>query len=443
MKLLGRRSLSTFLRILSSVAMYTSILGAVVLAVVLSLIAAFGGDNTTEAFPIGFAIEDSAYDLEPVGGSSATAQITKARGDLLVTREGDTRVPLRFFFIFPVMAAVIFGLSRLRLVFRRFEEDRPFAPENARYLREIGIAVILAELAWSGMAFWTARQLAAEFTATGIVLQPTFDARMPVLLAGLVVLIVAEVFRIGAVMKSDLDTAHDIQISLLPPGEYDADGVSIRARMQPARAVGGDYYDIVPLGDGRLAFVVADVAGKAIPAALLMTLLQGSLRSLLSSGLRGSELVTRLNDYLVANTPGNRLITFFYGELDPASGELRYVNAGHNPPFLHEAAGVRRLASTAVVLGVLDGAPFPEERLELEPGARLLLYTDGISEAANGSDEEFGDERLQRLVEAKPDEEPSGLLERVSAAVAAFCGKAPQADDMTLMVVRRSAPLPD
>ena len=141
--------------------------------------------------------------------------------------------------------------------------------------------------------------------------------------------------------------------------------------MQPAAEVGGDHYDVIELGDGRLAFVVADVAGKGLPAALLMTLLRGSLRSLLSAGLRGTALVRALNTHLVANTPGNRMITCFYGELDPVSGRLIYVNAGTIRRICTAGTDLRRstplqtLDSTAIVLGMIDGMPFPEASVDL------------------------------------------------------------------------------
>jgi sigma-B regulation protein RsbU (phosphoserine phosphatase) len=169
-----------------------------------------------------------------------------------------------------------------------------------------------------------------------------------------------------------------------------------------------------------------------------MALLQGSLRSLISSGLRGAELVGKLNTYLVANMPQNRMITFFYGELDPSTGRLDYVKAGHNPPYLYDAAGSKRLDSTGVVLGAVDGVPFAKASVELEAGSRVLLFTDGIVEAANPADEEFGEERLERLIGEQGATAPASLIRSAVADVIAFCGKAKPADDMTMMVVSRS-----
>jgi phosphoserine phosphatase RsbU/P len=207
--------------------------------------------------------------------------------------------------------------------------------------------------------------------------------------------------------------------------------------MQPAAEVGGDYYDVIDLGDGRLAFVVADVAGKGLPAALLMTLLRGSLRSLLSAGLRGTALMTALNTHLVANTPDNRMITCFYGEIDLATGRLIYVNAGHNPPYLYDGDGCRTLDPTAVVLGMIDGMPFPEASADLRAGSRLLLYTDGITEAENRTGEQFGVERLEAAIAGPGRSEPAGALDAIIATVVRFRGTAPQSDDMTMMLVSR------
>jgi sigma-B regulation protein RsbU (phosphoserine phosphatase) len=262
-----------------------------------------------------------------------------------------------------------------------------------------------------------------------------FAPRPPVVLAGLALLILAEIFREGIKMRADLETAREIQISLVAAEASRHGPVSIHARMQPAAEVGGDYYDVIDLGEGRVAFVVADVAGKGLPAALLMTLLRGSLRSLLSVGLRGSALMTALNTHLLANTPDNRMITCFYGELDPATGRLIYVNAGHNPPYLYDGDERRTLDPTAVVLGMIDGMPFPEASAELRAGSRLLLYTDGITEAENRAGEQFGTERLEAAISGPGRSEPAGALDAIIATVVRFRGTARQSDDMTMMLL--------
>ena len=241
-------------------------------------------------------------------------------------------------------------------------------------------------------------------------------------------------------LKGDLEIARQIQFGLLPFEPYDRGGVRIASVMRPANTVGGDYFDVIELPEGRLAVAVGDVAGKGMPAALLMALLQGSLRTLASAGLRGSELVAKLNAHLCANIPSNRLITLVYAELDPATGELRYVNAGHNPPFLLSAGQPpARLAATAIALGITTDAEFPEMTLELEPGERLVLYTDGITEAEDAQDREYGEARLGAWLQANRERPGRPLLDGVIAEVLEHCGHARPRDDMTLMCLERTA----
>lgn len=239
-------------------------------------------------------------------------------------------------------------------------------------------------------------------------------------------------------LKGDLEIARQIQFGLLPFDPYCRDGISLETAMRPANTVGGDYFDVIELGNGRTALVIGDVAGKGMPAALLMALLQGSLRTLISAGLRGGEMMARLNDHLCANIPPNRLITLFYAEVDGRSGETWYVNAGHNPPFVLRAGGrAERLEATSVALGILPGETYPPSRLVLGSLDRLLLYTDGISEAFNVRDEEYGEQRLAAYLEihrgATLKELVAGLIENVLA----FCGAERPRDDMTLMAVGR------
>jgi hypothetical protein len=239
-------------------------------------------------------------------------------------------------------------------------------------------------------------------------------------------------------LKGDLEIARQIQFGLLPFEPLDRDGVTIVSAMRPANTVGGDYFDVIDLGESRLAIAIGDVAGKGMPAALLMALLQGSLRTLLSAGFRGEELATKLNAHLCANIPSNRLITFFYGELDTATGGLRYVNAGHNPPFLLPVGErAARLAATAMALGVTMDTTFPSMTLDLDRGDRLLLYTDGVTEAANRRDEEYGEPRLETYLDAHRGEPGRQLIDGVVADVLRFCDTARPRDDMTLMCLGR------
>ncbi|HUL75850.1 MAG TPA: PP2C family protein-serine/threonine phosphatase, partial [Vicinamibacteria bacterium] len=232
-------------------------------------------------------------------------------------------------------------------------------------------------------------------------------------------------------LKGDLEVARQIQFGLLPFEPFEKDGIAIATAMRPANTVGGDYFDVIELGDGQLAIAVGDVAGKGMPAALLMALLQGSLRTLLSAGLRGEELVAKLNAHLCTNIPSNRLITLFYGELDAATGRLRYVNAGHNPPFLLEARGAGRsaghpvrLAATAMALGITTDTAFPSMVTELASGDRLVLYTDGVTEAEDPQDREYGEARLAAWIQANREQPGRRLIDGVIAEVLEHCDTA-------------------
>jgi phosphoserine phosphatase RsbU/P len=240
-------------------------------------------------------------------------------------------------------------------------------------------------------------------------------------------------------LKGDLIIAREIQFGLVPSKPFHQGGMHIHCHMRPANTVGGDYYDIIELeGSSRVAVVVGDVAGKGMPAALLMALLQGSLRTLITAGFRGSELVSKLNRYLCANIPSNSLITLFYGELNLSSGELAFINAGHNAPFLIQAdGGVQRLDSTALVLGIVEDSRFETAVAQLDEGDRLVLFTDGVSEAFNEKDEEYSEERLGHFLSAHKDLSQEQLVEFLIADVLKFCSSVRPSDDMTLMSIER------
>jgi serine phosphatase RsbU (regulator of sigma subunit) len=238
-------------------------------------------------------------------------------------------------------------------------------------------------------------------------------------------------------LKGDLEIARQIQFGLLPFAPLQVEGTSIHSIMRPANTVGGDYFDVIELGEGRLAVVMGDVAGKGIPAALLMALLQGSLRTLITAGLRGADLMTKLNAHLHAHIPRNRLVTLFYSEYEPTTGRLEYVNAGHNAPFLLHAGSVERLPASGMALGVLPTTPYQGCLATIEPGERLFLFTDGVTEAFDQKEQEYGEERLEAFLVGRAQVPHRELVEAVREDVLAFCGPVRPRDDMTLMIVGR------
>jgi serine phosphatase RsbU (regulator of sigma subunit) len=238
-------------------------------------------------------------------------------------------------------------------------------------------------------------------------------------------------------LKGDLEIAREIQIGLVPSLPFKKGAIDIHSRMRPANTVGGDYHDIIDLGENLIGIVIGDVAGKGIPAALLMALLQGSLRTLLTAGLRGPELIAKLNIYLCENIPANRLVTLFFGELRTDTGEFRYVNAGHNAPYLlRPGQPAERLEATSLVLGVLRDAMFESRSDRIEPGDRLLLFTDGVSEAFNEKDEEYGEDRLTQFLQRYTGDDQDKLITDIIQDVLTFCDSNRPGDDITLMVVK-------
>jgi sigma-B regulation protein RsbU (phosphoserine phosphatase) len=290
------------------------------------------------------------------------------------------------------------------------------------------VAVIALAAGWIGLVFHLA---GVGFFS----LEPLVNVRTWLVASATVLFfLLALELRDKLGLKGDLEVARQIQFGLLPFEPIERDGIAIATVMRPANTVGGDYFDVIDLEPARIAIAVGDVAGKGMPAALLMALLQGSLRTLLSAGFRGEELIAKLNLHLCASIPSNRLVTLFYGELDTANRRLSYINCGHNPGLLLSAgAAPARLAATAIALGVTAEAAFPAVPLDLVPGDRLVLYTDGVTEAENARDEEFSDARLAGWLQARRDEPARLLIDGVIAEVLRHCGGVRPRDDMTLL----------
>jgi sigma-B regulation protein RsbU (phosphoserine phosphatase) len=233
----------------------------------------------------------------------------------------------------------------------------------------------------------------------------------------------------------ELEEARRIQRTLLPAVLPQMDGFELAASWQPASGVGGDCFDAIRFSSHRLALSIADVVGKGIPAALLMSNLQAAVRAFATEAARPAELCERVNTILCGHISEGRFISFFYCVIDSEIGSLTYANAGHFPPALIKPDGtVIRLASGGPVLGVLAAGTYESGTVAFGAGDRLILYTDGITEARSESDEEFGDERLLSLAAEHRACSAPALQARLVDAVATFTGRR-FTDDATLIVL--------
>jgi serine phosphatase RsbU (regulator of sigma subunit) len=239
-------------------------------------------------------------------------------------------------------------------------------------------------------------------------------------------------------MKRDLEIAREIQSWLMPSSPPEVPGFEIAFATRPANTVAGDYYDAFFRENGRLLVVVADVAGKSVPAALLTATLQASLRTL--AALPGSlpELVSRVNHYACEQSlQGRRFTTGFLAEIDPGTGCITYVNAGHNWPVLRRANGaIERLEAGGLPLGIMAAAPYQCGTTELHSGDLILIFTDGLVEAENERAEEYGENRMLPVMQGLHNATANEALKRVMSAVDAFVGLTRQHDDITCLVLR-------
>ena len=240
-------------------------------------------------------------------------------------------------------------------------------------------------------------------------------------------------------LKNDLEIAREIQVAMLPDAVYEAPGVETFGLSRPANTVGGDFYDIVPLADGRVAIAVGDVAGKGSPAALLMALLLAMMRTLLDERLEPAELVARLNVQVTRHAPGSRFITLFYGVFDPATGVLTFVNAGHTPPLLlRRDAAVERLTDGGIALGMFDGSTYLTGRAMLAAGDLLAIYSDGITEAENPAGKPFDEQGLESALRVNRPASLSAVGAGIVQAVERHTADTRLADDLTILLLRRS-----
>lgn len=240
-------------------------------------------------------------------------------------------------------------------------------------------------------------------------------------------------------MEEELKIASEIQMRLLPSCPPPVLGFQICAYSIPSREIGGDYYDYIERKrQGRLALTLGDVSGKGTGAALMMSSLHAAVRAQALTDRPIREMMANLNDYIVENSPENKFLTLFYGELDPTTGDLFYANAGHNQPILVRASGaVERIEATGVPIGILPEQTYDEGCVRLWPGDVLVVFSDGITESIDMMGQEFGEDRLVDVVRRNLTASAGKLRDRIDEALSRFVGSAPSVDDMTLLILRR------
>lgn len=239
-------------------------------------------------------------------------------------------------------------------------------------------------------------------------------------------------------MEEELNVARNIQKKLLPKSIPRVEGYEIYGMNTSSKQVGGDYYDVIPIDENRLALAIGDVSGKGVPASLLMANLQSALRVMMVPEVNLAEVVGKLNTLIYNNTGLDKFITFFIGILNTKKHTLEYVNAGHNNPILYSPQKeMRFLDIGGIILGIMPGYSYKTGSISLKKGDSILTYTDGVNEAINPEEEEFGEERLYELVKSHTKQPVKQIVENVWHAIDKFAAGYPQTDDVTMLAVRR------
>jgi sigma-B regulation protein RsbU (phosphoserine phosphatase) len=241
-------------------------------------------------------------------------------------------------------------------------------------------------------------------------------------------------------LQNELDIANQMQQSILPTVFPQSAEYGVFASMEPARNVGGDFYDVIRLDDGRIGLAVADVSDKGVPAALMMMSSRTLLKGAAIGNLEPGKVLQEVNDLLNNENEAAMFVTVFYVVYDPATGEFTYANGGHNPPLVIHADGSSDLLplTNGIALGVAPGIEYEQKTVVLAPGDTALLYTDGVTEAMNRDDEEFGIERLKTTFSQSPPTDPRQANDEVFRAVHEFVGDTLQSDDITCLTLHRS-----
>jgi len=239
------------------------------------------------------------------------------------------------------------------------------------------------------------------------------------------------------IMDEELKTASSIQQGLLPPAPTGVPGYTFAGASRPCRTVSGDYYDVVQRPDGRMYFIIADVSGKGITAALVMASVATAFNIFTRTDPTPAELVRELNVTLAPKTAPTKFATLFAGLLDPATGRVEFTNAGHVPPLVVGRDGVQQLKTTDMVIGLFAAAQYRNQSVTLAPGDSLVLFTDGVTEAENAAEEQLGLDPVATLLAPMHGTAAGALLHSIERHVAAFTCDAPAGDDVTMLALTR------
>jgi len=240
--------------------------------------------------------------------------------------------------------------------------------------------------------------------------------------------------------ERELNLAREIQQRFQPSSAPNVAGYEMQGISFPCYEIGGDYYDFIQRPDGRMVIALGDVSGKGTSAALLMSSLHAAMHAQISTHQTLGETISAVNRYLAETIPLNRFITLFCAELDPQTGSLSFLNAGHNPPLIAHAGGsMEQLAAGGIPLGILADAVYREGRTQLQPGDALVIYSDGVSETTNAAGEEFGPLRLYNVVARHLDSTAAAIRDKIEADLTRFAQGTPANDDITLVIVKRQA----
>lgn len=244
-------------------------------------------------------------------------------------------------------------------------------------------------------------------------------------------------------IKGDLALAAEIQLAILPnsfpPFEELAERMDIYASMKAAKDVGGDFYDFYKIDEDHIGFTIADVSGKGVPAAIFMAVSHTLLRFAGRKSLDAVAVISESNDVLARESFDSMFVTLFYGIYNVRTGEVKYVNAGHNPPYVlrHDGTLETLPSSRNICLGVIEHYAFNADTVELKPGDAIVTFTDGVTEACSVSDGLYGEERLETLLKTTPATDARGLVEKINEAVRKHAEGTEQSDDITVLVLKR------